>query len=53
VEISEVNGPDIKSRNDFGATTVKTVKRSATAEGRKFVYSFPPHSYSMLKAKLV
>jgi alpha-N-arabinofuranosidase len=53
VEISEVNGPDIKSQNDFGATTVKTVKRSGKAEGRKFTYSFPPHSYSMLKAKLV
>ena len=53
VEISEVNGPDIKSQNDFGSTTVKTVTRSAKAEGRKFTYSFPPHSYSMLKAKLV
>jgi alpha-L-arabinofuranosidase len=53
VEISEVNGPDIKSQNDFGATTVKTVARSAKADGRKFTYSFPPHSYSMLKAKLV
>ena len=53
VEISEVNGPDIKSQNDFGSTTVKTVKRSGQAEGRKFTYSFPPHSYSMLKAKLV
>jgi alpha-N-arabinofuranosidase len=53
VEISEVNGPDVKSRNDFGVTTVKTVKRSAKADGRRFTYSFPPHSYSMLKAKLV
>jgi alpha-N-arabinofuranosidase len=52
VEISEVNGPDIKSQNDFGATAVKTVKRSVKAEGRKFTYSFPPHSYSMLKARL-
>jgi alpha-L-arabinofuranosidase len=53
VEISEVNGPDIKSQNDFGVSTVKTVKRNAKADGRKFTYSFPPHSYSMLKAKLV
>ena len=53
VEISEVNGPDVKSQNDFGVTTVKTVKRSRTAEGRKLTYSFPPHSYTMLKAKLV
>jgi alpha-N-arabinofuranosidase len=52
VEISEVNGPDVLSQNDFGATLVKTVKRSGKAEGRKFTYSFPPHSYSMLKAKV-
>jgi alpha-L-arabinofuranosidase len=53
VEISEVNGPDIKSQNDFNATTVKTVKRSAKAEGRQFTYSFPPHSFTMLRTKLV
>jgi alpha-N-arabinofuranosidase len=53
VEISEVNGPDIKSQNDFQTTTVKTMQRIAQAEGRKFTYSFPAHSYSMLKAKLV
>ena len=48
-----MNGPDIKSQNDFGVTNVKSVKRSAKAQGRGFTYSFPPHSYSMLKAKLV
>jgi alpha-N-arabinofuranosidase len=53
VEISEVNGPDIKADNDFGATRVQTVTRSATAEGRKLRCRFPPHSYTMLKAKLV
>jgi alpha-N-arabinofuranosidase len=53
VEIAEVNGPDIKSQNDFGVTTVKTVKRSGKADGRKFTYNFPPHSYTMLKAKLL
>jgi alpha-L-arabinofuranosidase len=53
VEIYEVNGPDIKAQNDFGVTTVKTAKRGGKADGRKFTYSFPPHSYSMLKAKLV
>jgi alpha-N-arabinofuranosidase len=53
VAISEVNGPDIKSENDFDKTTVKTVERSATAEGHKLRYSFPPHSYTMLKVKLV
>jgi alpha-N-arabinofuranosidase len=53
LEISEVNGPNIKSENDFGNTTVKTVKQSGKAEGRMFTYSFPPHSFTMLKAKLV
>jgi alpha-L-arabinofuranosidase len=53
VEVAEVNGPDIKSENDFGSTTVQTVKRSATAQGRRLTYRFPPHSYTMLKAKLV
>jgi alpha-N-arabinofuranosidase len=52
VEISEVNGPDIKSQNDFVRTAVKTVRRTAIAEGRKFTYSRPPHSYTMLKTKL-
>ncbi len=53
VEISEVNGPDVKSQNAFGSTTVKTVRRMGKADGRKFTYSFPAHSYSMLKAQLV
>jgi alpha-N-arabinofuranosidase len=53
VEGAEVNGPGIKSENDFGVTTVQSVKRSATATGRKLRYRLPPHSYTMLKAKLV
>jgi alpha-N-arabinofuranosidase len=52
VEISELNGPDIKAENDFGSTKVSTVQRSATATGKKFTYRFPPHSYTMLKTKL-
>ena len=52
VAVSEVNGPDIKSENDFGKTTVKAVEKSATADGRKLRYTFPPHSYTMLKARL-
>ena len=51
VTVSEVNGPNIKSENDFDKTTVKTVERSATAEGRRLRYTFPPHSYTMLKVK--
>jgi len=52
IEIAEVNGPDIKSENSFDSTTVKTTQRSGKADGRKFRYSFPAHSYTMLKAKL-
>ena len=53
VAVSEVNGPDIKAGNDFDKTTVKTVERSVTAGGRSLRYSFPPHSYTMLKTRVV
>jgi alpha-N-arabinofuranosidase len=53
VEVYEVNGPDIKAENDFGSTKVRAVQRSASAQGNSFPYSFPPHSYTMLKAGLV
>jgi alpha-N-arabinofuranosidase len=53
VAVTEVNGPDIKSENDFGKTAVTPAERSVTPDGRKLRYRFPPHSYSMLKAKLV
>jgi alpha-N-arabinofuranosidase len=53
VEVSEVNGPDIKAVNDFGSTKVKAAPRSATAEGKKLRYSFPAHSYTMLKARII
>jgi len=52
VEVSEVNGPDIKAENDFGKTAVKTVTKSATADARRLRYRFPAHSYTMLKASL-
>jgi alpha-N-arabinofuranosidase len=53
VEAVEVNGPDIKSENDFDRTTVQPAARSATAEGPRLRYRLPPHSYTMLKAKLI
>jgi alpha-N-arabinofuranosidase len=53
VEVAEVNGPDIKAENDFDKTTVRTVTRSTSAQGKTLRYSFPPHSYTMLKARLV
>jgi alpha-N-arabinofuranosidase len=52
VAISEVNGPDIKSENDFGVTQVKTTQRTGTAQGKKFAQTFAPHSYTMLRVKL-
>lgn len=52
VQISEVNGPDIKAENDFGVTKVKTIERTASAKGKKLTHTFAPHSYSMLKVKL-
>lgn len=52
-EVYEVNGPDIKSMNDFGKETVRTVKKpDLKAKGSKIVYSFPPHSLTMLKGKI-
>jgi alpha-N-arabinofuranosidase len=52
VAVSEVNGPDIKAENDFGRTTVKTVAKSASADGHKLRYTFPPHSYTTLKTRV-
>jgi len=52
VEATEVNGPDIKAENSFDTTRVKPVQRGATADGKKLRYSFPPHSYTMIRAKV-
>ena len=52
VEISEVNGPDIKAENDFGKTAVKTVTRTATANGRKLQLRLPAHSYALVKGRI-
>jgi alpha-N-arabinofuranosidase len=50
--VTEINGPDIKAENDFDKTTVRPVERSVVADGRKLRYSFPPHSFTMLKVKV-
>ena len=55
IAATEVNGPDIKAENDFGVTKVQAMAGSAKAanvEGRKLRYTFPAHSYTMLKARL-
>jgi alpha-N-arabinofuranosidase len=50
--VAEVNGPDIKAENDFGKTLVATRTSSVNAAGSGLTYSFPPHSYTQLKARL-
>ena len=52
ISVSEVNGPDIKSRNDFGSTTVATRNSNAGASGNSVVHSFAPHSYTQIRARL-
>src|SRR5580698_2584841 len=52
VEAFEVNGPDIKAANTFEGTPVKPTQHSAPAQSKTLTYSFPPHSFTMLRAKL-
>jgi alpha-L-arabinofuranosidase len=49
---TEVNGPDIKSENDFDKTLVKPAERSVPADGQKLRIQLAPHSYTMVKVKL-
>jgi alpha-N-arabinofuranosidase len=52
-EVSEVNGPDIKAENNFGSTKVGITRKSPiSAKGNRLTYSFPPHSFTMLKGSL-
>jgi len=51
-QVFEVNGPDIKAENDFDTTRVKTTQKSATASGTSLKYTFPAHSFTMLKGRL-
>ena len=52
-EVYEVNGPDIKSMNDFGVTNVQTTKKAdIRATGQKMTYSFAPHSFTLLKGRV-
>ena len=51
--VSEVNGPDIKAENTFGASPVQAVRKTITADGNRMRYTFPAHSYTMIKGSLV
>lgn len=54
-DVYEVNGPDIKSENDFDVTNVETVQKESLKikKAETFSYKFPPHSFTMLKGKIV
>lgn len=53
-KVYEVNGPDIKAVNDFDKTTVKTTEKpEIDASGKIFTYTFPPHSFTLLKGKIM
>jgi alpha-L-arabinofuranosidase len=53
ITVNEVNGPDVKSGNDFNKENVKTVTKPLfNVNGAKFTYQFPPHSLTLLKGKL-
>lgn len=52
-KVSEVNGPDIKSMNDFDKELVKiTEKPAINAKTNKITYKFPAHSYTLIKGKV-
>jgi len=50
--VAEVNGPGIKSTNDFNKSEVRAQLRTAAATGKTAQYRFPAHSFTQLKAAL-
>ena len=53
MDVYEVNGPDIKTQNDFNSEQVKTeVKPQINAKGEKVTYKFAPHSFTLIKGKI-
>lgn len=51
--VYEVNGPGIEVKNDFDKEIIKTVKKpDVQTTGNKLTYSFPPHSFTMIKGKI-
>ena len=52
-KVYEVNGPDIKAVNDFGKETVITIQKpDISASGESFYYSFPSHSFTLMKGTI-
>ena len=53
MKVYEVNGPDVKSMNDFNNELVRTIEKpEVKAKGEKVNYSFSPHSFTLLKCSL-
>ncbi len=53
IEVYEVNGPGIKAKNDFGVTNVQTERKNdIRTRGDRVTYSFPPHSFTLLKGRV-
>ncbi len=53
-QVYEVNGPDIKAENNFDTSTVKTTQQKPiTGNGASLKCTFPAHSFTMLKGRLV
>ncbi len=52
-EVFEVNGADVKMENDFNSEKITTVKKPAVkAKSAQVTYSFPAHSFTLLKGKI-
>src|SRR5699024_3403548 len=52
-QVWEINGPDIKSKNNFNQTLVETkAQPEIEANGNTLTYSFPPHSITLLKGRI-
>ena len=50
----EVNASDPKAQNGPTNQSVKTVQKDFnTGGGQRFVYTFPPHSFTLIKAKVL
>jgi alpha-N-arabinofuranosidase len=47
----EVNGPDITTANGPKSQPVKTSRKTQRPGGSSFVYTFPPHSFTLLTVK--
>ncbi len=53
LNVYEVNGPDVKTENNFNSETIVTKENAAiSAKGQKVTYSFPPHSFTLIKGKI-